>query len=576
VLALGLLAAALEGIGIGLIIPLLSLMLGEPDTSRLSAGPAAFLRLASGLPEGDRAALLVGAILALILLKNVVGYLNSVLAAWIYGRASTSIRSALAGRLTKVGHGLLVDQPPGRLLNILSNESWRASDAVHTSINMLVSVAAGAILILFLLLLSWEMTAGVALGLLVLQGVHAVMSGRLRPYSERVSATNGRLASHMLHLVQGGRLIRLFGRQAWEHRSFDRASETVRGAVFALERQRVAIAPVMEVLQAALFLTVVVFAWRGGAPFPVIAAFLVLLYRLQPQVRAVQNSITQLRAWSGSLGEVDWLLDPAGKPQEPSGAGPPRDLCSGIELDGVTVSFGPSRETPALHKVSAHIAAGRSTAIVGRSGSGKTTLVNLLCRFVEPSEGAVLVDGVPLHEIDAGAWRERIALASQDLDLIDGTIAENILYGAPAADVVQVEAAARLADAHQFITELPDGYATYVGYRGASLSAGQRQRVALARALIRDPEILILDEATNALDSLSEAAVVQTLRSRAGRRTTIVVSHHHSTIGFCDDILVLHQGEVAAAGALADLTAGDMDGFFDFRPAVRRPQAIAP
>jgi ABC-type multidrug transport system fused ATPase/permease subunit len=215
-----------------------------------------------------------------------------------------------------------------------------------------------------------------------------------------------------------------------------------------------------------------------------------------------------------------------------------------------------------LRAATFEVRSGCSTAIIGRSGAGKTTIVNLLCRFVEPDQGHILIDGMPLNRIDPAQWRSQIALASQDLELVDGTILENITYGR-IASIADAEHAARLAEAHEFIEKLPQGYETIVGYRGASLSAGQRQRIALARALVRDPEVLILDEATNAMDGLSEAAIVETLRLRAGRRTTIVISHHRSTISFCDDVVILGDGRVTNQAPFAEVASLSMDQLYE-------------
>lgn len=235
---------------------------------------------------------------------------------------------------------------------------------------------------------------------------------------------------------------------------------------------------------------------------------------------------------------------PLRQAEAPEGDSPIPRLHNQVKFDGVTFKYPGSNSRPVvLLNATFDIRRGRSTAIVGRSGAGKTTIVNLLCRFVEPDEGKILVDGIPLTHIDPKQWRRKIALASQDLELIDGTILENITYG-HRASLAEVIEAAKLAEAHEFIEKLPDGYETVVGYRGATVSAGQRQRIALARALVRDPEILILDEATNAMDGLSEAAIVETLKSRASRRTTIVISHHRSTISFCDEVIVLQSGRV--------------------------------
>ncbi|HEY9155838.1 MAG TPA: ABC transporter ATP-binding protein, partial [Opitutaceae bacterium] len=278
---------------------------------------------------------------------------------------------------------------------------------------------------------------------------------------------------------------------------------------------------------------------------------------------ALQQAWSQMQGWSGSLEEVRWLLDPSDKPQPPAGDLPAPRLSREIKFDGVSFQYPGSAARPVvLRSASFEIGYGRSTALIGRSGAGKTTIVNLLCRFVEPDEGEILIDGSPLSRIDPTQWRNRLALASQDLELVDGTIFENIVYGQHASPA-EAERAARLAEAHEFIEKLPEGYKTLVGYRGASLSAGQRQRIALARALVRDPDILILDEATNAMDGLSEAAIVETLKLRAGRRTTIVISHHRSTISFCDDVVILSGGRVRNQTAFAEVASLSMDQLYE-------------
>jgi ATP-binding cassette, subfamily B, bacterial MsbA len=264
---------------------------------------------------------------------------------------------------------------------------------------------------------------------------------------------------------------------------------------------------------------------------------------------------------------VVWMLDPSDKPEPPQGSGPFQGLTQGIRFDDVTFTYsGSDQRAVVLHSAAFEIRSGRSTALIGRSGAGKTTIVNLLCRFVEPDTGRILVDGSPLDQIDPSQWRRHIALASQELELVDGTIFDNIIYGQDAASAGDAERAARLAEAHEFIEHLPQGYKTVVGYRGVNLSAGQRQRIALARALVRDPDILILDEATNAVDGLSEAAIVETLKSRAGRRTTIVISHHHSTISFCDDVVILSGGRVKKQAPFAALATLSMDELYQHEP----------
>ncbi|WP_201415402.1 ABC transporter ATP-binding protein [Mesorhizobium sp. J8] len=563
VVALGLASAALEGFGIGLIIPLLGIIMGHGDTAGMAGFSALLQKVGAGLGERERLIAIAAAILGSILLKNLLAFANSVLTAHIYGKAGQAIRAALAGRLLEVGYPFFLRESPGRLLNIISNESWRASDAVQAMLGSIVSASAALILLGFLLLLSWKMTLLVMIGLALVQGAHMALSAHLKAPSRSVTARNSALASRMLHLVHAGRLIRIFGQEEREKAAFETASDSVRRAAFQLANRQGALGPLTEVLHAMLFLAVVIGAWLAGLSFPLVAAFLILLYRLQPHVRALQMTWSQLQGLSGSLDEVNWLLDPTGKPAPPQGSRPFATLRERIAFQGVSFSYANEEQRAAvLHAVSFDIRSGRSTALIGRSGAGKTTIVNLLCRFVEPDGGQILVDGTALGEIDPVAWRAHIALASQELELVDGTILDNITYGKDRASMEEARRAAELAEAHEFIERLPQGYQTVVGYRGVNLSAGQRQRIALARALVRDPDILILDEATNAVDGLSEAAIVETLKSRAGRRTTIVISHHHSTISFCDDLVILDHGRVKKQAPFAELAARSMDELY--------------
>ncbi|MDE3760661.1 ABC transporter ATP-binding protein [Sinorhizobium meliloti] len=569
VVILGLASAALEGAGIGLIIPMLGIIAGDGQANGLSGISAYFQAIGEGFGDGERLLVIAAAVLALIVLKNILAFANTLLTTFIYGKASHAIRSALSDQLLRIGYPFFMQQSPGRLLNIISNESWRASDAIQTVLSSIVHGSAAVILLAFLLLMSWQMTLFVALGLLFVQLAHAALSATLKGPSRHVTSFNSELAARMLHLVHAGRLIRVFGQETREKNAFDSASDAVRRAGFALQSRQGALPPLTEVLHSALFLAVVVSAWSIGVSFPVIVAFVVLLYRLQPHMRALQMSWSQIQGWSGSLEEVRWLLDSSDKPKPPQGNAPVDGLHQGMTFDRVTFRYPGSEVRPlVLHSASFEIRSGRSTAIIGRSGAGKTTIVNLLCRFVEPDEGRILVDGVPLGQINPVQWRRQIAVASQDLELVDGTILENITYG-QSATPAEAERAAKLAEAHGFIEQLPQGYETLVGYRGASLSAGQRQRIALARALVRDPAILILDEATNAVDGLSEAAIVETLRSRAGRRTTIVISHHRSTISFCDDVVVLGSGRVKGQAALADVASLSMDQLYEHETGMR-------
>jgi len=253
---------------------------------------------------------------------------------------------------------------------------------------------------------------------------------------------------------------------------------------------------------------------------------------------------------------VQALLDRTDKRYLMSGTHVQPALARGIAFDRVSFRYD-TAEDPALTEVSFTIAAGRTTALVGLSGGGKSTIIKLILRFEDPTDGAIFVDGRPLPGLDLESWRSQLALVSQDVYLFNATVRENIAYGRLDATFDEIVDAARQADAHEFIERLPAQYETPLGPRGVRLSGGQQQRISLARALVRNPAVLILDEATNALDSISESWIQGTLEKLCDQRTVIMIAHRLSTIERADRIIVLDKGRVQEQGTLTDLLAAD-------------------
>jgi ABC-type multidrug transport system fused ATPase/permease subunit len=214
------------------------------------------------------------------------------------------------------------------------------------------------------------------------------------------------------------------------------------------------------------------------------------------------------------------------------------------------------RADAALEGVDLRVEAGRTVALVGPSGSGKTSLVALIARLYDPSAGAVLVDGADVREVDVGSLRSEIAFVADDSFLFTASVAENIAYANPEASLEQIEAAARRAQADEFIRQLPDGYETRVGERGLTLSGGQRQRVAIARALLADPRILILDDATSSVDATTEAAIKSGLEEAMRGRTTFIIAHRLSTVSLADEIVVVDGGTIVDRGTHEELMRG--------------------
>lgn len=315
------------------------------------------------------------------------------------------------------------------------------------------------------------------------------------------------------------------------------------------------VSPLSETLSAALLLLILVIALRANqTALPTLLTFVFILYRLQPKVKQVDGARVALASLISSVAEVMALLDRSDKPYLISGHIPFQGLKREIRFEEVTFHYN-AHESPAVQNISLSIPQGKTTAFVGPSGAGKSTLISLICRFSDPTIGEIYIDDCPLGELQLETWRDRLAIVSQDIYMFSTTVRENISYGRLDATDDEIIKAAQLANADEFIRQLPSGYDTHIGDRGVRLSGGQRQRIALARAIIRDPEILILDEATNALDSIAEDLIQEALKTLSRDRTVIVIAHRLSTIEQADQIIVLNQGQVVEQGNLNQLLA---------------------
>ena len=284
-----------------------------------------------------------------------------------------------------------------------------------------------------------------------------------------------------------------------------------------------------------------------------ILIFLVYLNSLQTQTKVLAGLYTAFQGLSASTRRAVEVLDAAPEVADKPAAPPLPPVRQSICFQNVTAGYEPGR--PVLQSISLEVEVGQTIAIVGPTGSGKTTLVNLIPRFMDPWEGAVLIDGHDLREVRLKSLRRQIALVLQESFLFPISIAENIAYGRPSAKREEIEAAARAASAHGFITALPNGYDTLIGERGATLSGGERQRLAIARAFLKDAPVLILDEPTSALDSDTERQVLNALQRLMAGRTTFVVAHRLSTARCADRIVVLKDGRIAEGGTHEELLA---------------------
>jgi ABC-type multidrug transport system fused ATPase/permease subunit len=355
--------------------------------------------------------------------------------------------------------------------------------------------------------------------------------------------------------IVGVHVVKAFAREPDEAAKFAARSEAVFEESVRANRQRAIYVPLLAFVpllaQAAVLLVGGWMVAHGKLTIGAFFAFNLYVTMLVAPLRMLGMWIGQAQRATASGERIFAILD---EPEEVVDRPGARELMPGEgRISFERASFAYEGGTPVLEEIELEIAPGRTIALIGHTGSGKTTLASLVPRFYDASQGRVTVDGVDVRDVTRASLRQQIGIVSQDPFLFSATVRENIAFGAPWAGDAEVVAAARLAQAHEFIEELPDGYETVIGERGITLSGGQRQRIAIARALVLDPRILILDDATASVDATTEARIRLGLREAMRGRTTLVIAHRLSTIALADELVVLDGGRVAARGTHDEL-----------------------
>jgi ABC-type multidrug transport system fused ATPase/permease subunit len=355
--------------------------------------------------------------------------------------------------------------------------------------------------------------------------------------------------------IVGVHVVKSFAQEQAEQDKFERRSEAVFAQSVRANRQRAFYVPVLSFLpllgQAAVLLVGGRMVANGSLSLADFVRFNVFLALLIFPLRMLGMWIGEGQRATASGERIFQVID---EPEDIQNAPTARELPAGpgrIRFEHVTFGYDPDR--PVLHDIDLELEPGKTVALIGHTGSGKTTLAGLVPRFYDVQSGRVTVDGADVREVTLSSLRREIGVIAQDPFLFSATVHDNIAFGRRDATAEEVEHAARLAQAHEFVAELPDGYDTVIGERGITLSGGQRQRIAIARALVVDPRLLILDDATASVDATTEAKIRVGLREAMRGRTTIIIAHRLTTIALADEIVVLEDGRIVARGAHDDL-----------------------
>ena len=500
-----------------------------------------------------------GAIILSCLLANVCRYLSQRIVVRLETRMMKNIRRDLFDKIASLPVGWFNERRKGDVLSSISNDVAEVQNTVAGSFHVFFREP---LLVLGFLAMLFYMSPRLTLVSLVALPVSAFLVTRLtralRAGSVETQSLMGRIVSHFEEAISGSRIIKAFSARGYVERAFERDNERHRRVTLRVRNRQELASPVSEFLGISIAATVLFYGgwlnYQGnlGMTWQQFIVYIMFYWKVLEPGKALSKSYAALQKGLVSAERIFGILDaPAGIVD---GTRPVPEFREEIRFDHVTFAY---EGEPVLRDVSLSIPKGKMVAIVGPSGAGKSTLADLLPRFYDVQEGAVRIDGTDIRELRLGELVALMGIVPQETMLFNDTVYNNIAFGREDVPPEAVREAARIAHADSFIEQLPQGYDTPVGDRGAKLSGGQRQRIAIARAVLKNPPILILDEATSALDTESERLVQDALDRLMGGRTVLVIAHRLSTIRHADRIYVVQDGRVVEAGNHEELVANN-------------------
>ncbi|MBM94996.1 MAG: lipid A export permease/ATP-binding protein MsbA [Oceanospirillaceae bacterium] len=509
-------------------------------------------------PEEQRILLLVSALVATFMFRGVGTFLGKYFIAVVGRNVVHNLRIQLFGRMNRLPTWYYDNESSGRLISRVIFDVDQVTGASTRALTTVIQEGMTVILLMgYLIYLDYTLTF-IFLGIVPLIGVIVAQASRFfRRYSKRVQKSVGDVTQVTNDSIQGFREVRAFGAIEMEQQRFEKASLYNRKQALKFEfTNAVSVPMTQQIVALGLGLMVYIMFQRvaeGAMNSAEFLQFITAASLIAKPLRALSDVNSTIQKGLAAAESIFTVMD--AEPEKDTGTQEIDRVSGKVTFDNLGFAY-PGVAEKALHDVNLTIEPGTSVAIVGRSGSGKTTLVSLLPRFYDASCGDIVLDETPVGDFTLASLREQIAIVSQQVMLFDGTVTENIAYGAlRSASEDDVLKAARMAHADEFIQKLPEGYDTQLGENGTLLSGGQRQRIAIARAILKDAPILILDEATSALDTESERHIQAAMEEVMKGRTTFVIAHRLSTIESVDRILVMDAGRIVEDGTHQSLVA---------------------
>ncbi|MFB5664211.1 ABC transporter ATP-binding protein [Alteribacillus sp. HJP-4] len=517
--------------------------------------------LDDSIPTGEKLnslfLLLGSAIILFLVVRPPVEYYRQYFAQWIGSKVLYDIRDQLFTHIQKLSLRFYSNRKAGEIISRVIHDVEQTKNFVITGLmNIWLDIATILIAVIIMLTMNAWLTL-VAVALFPLYGIAIkYFYSRLRYLTTVRSQALADVQGHLHERVQGMNVIRSFALEDYEQEQFDRRNTYFldkaidhtkwNAKTFAVVNTITDIAPLIVILSAGYFVI------QSGLGVGEMVAFVSYMERLYSPLRRLVNSSTTLTQSIASMDRVFEFVDEKYDIKDKSNAVPLSHTKGDIEFRSVSFQYEKDMEF-ALKDVTMKVSAGKTVALVGMSGGGKSTLVSLIPRFHDVDKGEILLDGKDIRDYEVRTLRDKIGMVLQDNVLFSDSVKMNILMGNPQAEEEEVIKAAKAANAHEFIMELPQGYDTPIGERGVKLSGGQKQRVAIARVFLKNPPLLIFDEATSALDLESEQLIQEAMRNLAKDRTTFIVAHRLSTITHSDEIVVIDSGRIMETGTHNEL-----------------------
>ena len=547
-----LLAGILEGLGISMFLPLLTIAVGSPaGGSKISGADAALkssklehmvTEVFSAMGLTPTIEILLLAIIVIIALKSAVTLAAKKQIGYTIARIATDLRLELLRTLLVTRWEYYLSQPIGKLTNSMATEAHRASSAYNRGVIMLAELFQAIVLTAVSLLVSWKATLiALAAGFIITFLLRRFVKKARRAGSRQTNVLKSLLAL-MTDILQSIKPLKAMARESLADFLLEKRTNSLNRAlqkqVFHKEVLKSAQEPMLAVFLAMGIYAVLVY-WR--MPLPTVMVLVFLLARLIKQINKVQEQYQQMVSYESAYWSMQDAIQEIDRMREPPMGSHRPALKAAIRFNNVSFAYS---DQWVLRQASLTFPAGKITAIVGPSGSGKTTVVDLVTGLLRPQDGEVWIDDQPMAEVDIRNWRRMVGYIPQETLLLHDTVFNNVCLGDQELTEADVESALKAAGALEFINSMPQGIHSIVGERGSKLSGGQRQRIAIARAIVHRPELLILDEATTALDPDTEAAVCATLQQLRGRLTIIVISHQPALSKIADQTYHIQDGNV--------------------------------